>query len=133
MITNRPEEHLAEGSLLSTDRGYLEVVRASPHQGRYIVSLAGVAGRDAAEDLRDTVLRAPAPEPDGETLWVHQLIGAEVLDRTGASHGQVVAVEANPASDLLVLADGRLVPLVFVVSHIPGREVVVDPPAGLLD
>jgi 16S rRNA processing protein RimM len=44
----------------------------------------------------------------------------------------VVAVEANPAHDLLVLDDGALVPVVFVVEHTPGR-VVVDPPAGLLE
>ena len=42
------------------------------------------------------------------------------------------AVEANPASDLLVLESGHLVPMVFVVEATDGR-VVVDPPAGLLD
>jgi hypothetical protein len=41
-------------------------------------------------------------------------------------------VEANPASDLLVLPGERLVPLVFVVQKAPGR-VVIDPPPGLLD
>ena len=43
-----------------------------------------------------------------------------------------VAVEANPASDLLVLDSGALVPLRFVVSAEPGH-VTVDPPAGLFD
>ena len=42
------------------------------------------------------------------------------------------AVQANPASDLLVLDGGQLVPLRFVVEHGPGR-VVIDPPAGLLE
>ena len=46
--------------------------------------------------------------------------------------GRVAAVEANPASDLLVLESGALVPMVFVVEAAAGR-VVVDPPAGLLD
>ena len=41
-------------------------------------------------------------------------------------------MEANPASDLLVLSGDRLVPLVFVKTKLPGR-VVIDPPAGLLD
>jgi hypothetical protein len=41
-------------------------------------------------------------------------------------------VEANPASDLLVLESGHLVPMVFVVDTAEGR-VVIDPPAGLLD
>jgi 16S rRNA processing protein RimM len=46
--------------------------------------------------------------------------------------GTVAAVEANPASDLLVLDGGGLVPLTFLVTAEPGR-LVVDPPAGLLD
>ena len=45
---------------------------------------------------------------------------------------RVVAVEANPAHDLLVLDGGALVPMVFVVSAGPGA-VVVDPPEGLFD
>jgi hypothetical protein len=44
----------------------------------------------------------------------------------------VEAVEANPASDLLVLAGGTLVPVAFVVEQSPDR-VVIDPPEGLLD
>jgi hypothetical protein len=55
-----------------------------------------------------------------------------VFDLTGRSYGPVEAVEANPASDLLVLAGERLVPLVFVKTRLPGR-VIIDPPAGLLD
>ena len=51
----------------------------------------------------------------------------------GRSYGTVEAVEANPASDLLVLPGGRLVPLVFVVSGPTAGRVVIDPPAGLLD
>jgi hypothetical protein len=41
-------------------------------------------------------------------------------------------VEANPASDLLVLDGDVLVPMHFVVDQGPGF-VVVDPPEGLLD
>jgi 16S rRNA processing protein RimM len=43
-----------------------------------------------------------------------------------------VSVVANPASDLLELDDGALVPLRFVTEHVPGR-ITVDAPAGLLD
>nr|MDP9021073.1 ribosome maturation factor RimM [Actinomycetota bacterium] len=72
------------------------------------------------------------PLEDPDALWVHELIGSAVLDLHGTVHGKVVAVEANPASDLLVLDDGRLVPLRFLVGTATGR-VTVDPPAGLLD
>ena len=39
---------------------------------------------------------------------------------------------ANPASDLLELLDGRLIPMVFVVGRVE-RVISVDVPAGLLD
>jgi len=44
----------------------------------------------------------------------------------------VIAVETNPAHDLLVLDDGALIPIVFVVDQEPG-VVIVDVPNGLLD
>jgi 16S rRNA processing protein RimM len=131
LVSNRPELRLAPGSVLESDRGPLEVAASRPHQGRWIVVFAGVADRDEAEALRGTVLSAEPVDEEG-ALWVHELVGAEVVDTTGRRHGVVEAVEANPASDLLVLPGGRLVPLVFVVQRRPG-VIVVDPPAGLLD
>ena len=132
LISNRPEERLARHSVLSSDRGDLEVLTATPHQGRWIVAFAGIEDRNAAETYRGVVLSAEPIEGDDDTLWVHELIGAEVFDLGGRSYGPVEAVEANPASDLLVLSGDRLVPLVFVKTRLPGR-VVIDPPPGLLD
>ena len=132
LITNRPEERMAPGSVLSSDRGDLEVLAATPHQDRWIVAFGGIADRNAAETYRGVVLSAEPIEGDDGTLWVHELIGSEVFDLDGRSYGPVEAVEANPASDLLVLSGDRLVPLVFVRTRLPGR-VVIDPPAGLLD
>ena len=129
LVTNRPER-VAPGSVLSATAGDLEVVRSSPHQGRWIVAFAGVTDRDGAESLRGVLLSAP-PLDEPDALWVHELVGAQVVDVGGGAHGRVVEVEANPASDLLVLEGGGLVPLRFVVSRRPGR-VVIDPPAGLL-
>jgi 16S rRNA processing protein RimM len=131
LITNR-HERVAVGSVLATPSGLLEVERSSPHQGRWIVAFVGVTDRNQAEAMRGTPLSAESIDDQEGTLWVHELIGAEVVDVAGSVHGLVEAVEANPASDLLVLADGRLVPLTFVVESSPGR-VVVDVPAGLLD
>jgi len=138
MITNRPEERLAPGFVLSSDRGDLTVRSSSPHLGRWIVAFAGVVDRDGAEALRGTVLMAEpladgADDDDDGTLWIHQLIGAEVVGVDGRSYGSVEAVEANPASDLLVLPGGKLVPLVFVVSGPTAGRLVIDPPLGLLD
>jgi 16S rRNA processing protein RimM len=132
LISNLPAERLAAGARLDSDRGELEVLTATPHQGRWIVAFRGIEDRNRAETFRGTILRAAPIEGDEDTLWVHELIGSEVVDTAGRSYGPVNAVEANPASDLLVLAGDKLVPLVFVVSKMPGR-VVIDPPAGLLD
>jgi 16S rRNA processing protein RimM len=78
------------------------------------------------------VVLTAEPLDDPAVLWVHELVGAEVVAPDGTRLGVVAAVEANPASDLLVLDGGGLVPLTFLVSAEEGR-VVVDPPAGLLD
>jgi 16S rRNA processing protein RimM len=131
LVTNRPEERLAPGSVLSSDVGDLEVMQSTPHQNRWIVAFAGVADRNRAEELRGTVLRADAIEGEDDTLWVHELIGAVVYDVNGLFYGRVMEVEANPASDLLVLPQG-LIPLAFVVTQQPGR-VVIDPPEGLIE
>ncbi|MGH9043966.1 MAG: ribosome maturation factor RimM [Acidimicrobiales bacterium] len=123
---------LSPGSVLSSQSGRLKVVASRAHHGSHIVSFEGVADRDAAGSLRGLSLMAGAPPPTGE-LWVHELIGRDVVDASGKVLGQVAALEPNPASDLLVLADGALVPLVFVSAHDPGGPVVVDVPPGLLD
>lgn len=132
LVSNRPDVRLAPGSVLSSDRGDLEVLTATPHQGRWIVAFDGILDRNTAETLRGTVLSAEPLAGEDDALWVHELIGSEVVDSAGRSYGPVEAVESNPASDLLVLSGERLVPLVFVTSKLPGR-VVIDPPAGLLD
>jgi 16S rRNA processing protein RimM len=133
--TNRPER-MVPGARLRGPAGELEVLEASPRtqvggRARWLVSFRGVEAREDAEALRGALLTA-APLADAEAWWVHDLIGALVVDSEGTRIGVVDAVEANPASDLLVLADGRLIPLRFVVDRQPGR-LAVDLPPGLLD
>jgi 16S rRNA processing protein RimM len=132
LITN-VADRLAPGSLLhaGAERQF-RVVRSSPHRGRFIVTFEGVSGIDQAEALRGIELFAP-PRDDPDTLWIHDLIGAEVEDTSGRILGTVEGVEANPASDLLVLEGGTLIPLRFVVGNQPGVRVTVDVPDGLLD
>ncbi len=46
----------------------------------------------------------------------------------------MAAVEANPASDLMVLESGGLIPVRFVTAHDAAAGTVdVDIPEGLLD
>jgi 16S rRNA processing protein RimM len=131
-ITNRAER-FAPGSVLDVNGVATRVAASRLHQERWLVRFEGVETRDAAEALRGAVLTAApiADAPEGE-VWVHEVIGAELCDRSGRALGRVVAVEANPANDLLVTDAGVLIPMVFVVEQEPGR-VVVDVPEGLLE
>jgi 16S rRNA processing protein RimM len=134
LVTNR-SERVAPGSVLTTAAGPLVVARSRPFEatgtGRWIVGFDGVCDRVAAEALRGVELMAE-PLDDPGALWVHWLIGAEVVDPSGRPVGTVEAVEANPASDLLVLDTGVLIPLRFVTGQQPGR-VTVEVPDGLLE
>jgi 16S rRNA processing protein RimM len=125
-------ERLAAGSVLEADGRRLVVESARPHSGRWLVCFAGVDDRTDAESLLGLVLTGEALPSEEDELWIHELIGAAVRDRSGNDLGSVLSVEANPASDLLVLDGDVLVPITFVVERGEGF-VVVDPPEGLLD
>lgn len=124
-------ERLETGSVLTADSGMLTVVEARAFQQRWIVRFAEIQDRDAAECLRGQVLRAE-PIVDADELWVHELIGMMVCEVDGTERGRVVAVQENPASDLLVMESGALVPLTFMVEQ-PGDQLVVDVPDGLFE
>jgi 16S rRNA processing protein RimM len=139
-LTTTEESRVEPGTVLYTGERALVVVSSSRHQHRWIVAFEGVDSRPAAEALSGVILSAPpkadADDDDPGALWVHELVGAVVVDADGREWGPVVSVLDNPASDLLELASGALVPLRFVVGgveHAPtGRIVRVDPPDGLL-
>jgi 16S rRNA processing protein RimM len=131
LITDRLER-VAPGAVLLAGSRALTVEASRPHQANFIVSFEGVLSREDAEALQGSVLSAePLDEPD--ELWVHDLIGAQVQTVDGTGAGVVDAVQANPASDLLVLDSGALVPVLFVVERRDDGTVVIDPPEGLLD
>jgi len=136
LVTNRLER-LAPGTelVLAAAGGNGErpvvVKSAHPHSRRYLVRFVGVDGVDAAEGLRNGLLLAPAVEDPG-AFFVHDLIGKTVLDQDGTVRGLVTSVQDNPASDLLVLDDGQLVPVRFVLE-VSGSEIRVEVPEGLFD
>lgn len=139
--SNRPERMEAGSELAALRRTDGEPVRTAlrisasrPYGGRassWVAAFEGVETREAAEGLRGCVLQAE-PIDDPSVLWTHELVGRPVVDKGGRALGSVEAVQANPASDLLVLTGGGLVPLRFVVSS-SNSGVVVDIPPGLLD
>ena len=130
LVTDRLER-VAPGAVLFVDGRSLRVVASRPHQKHHIVSFEGVDTREGADALHGAVLSAE-PIDDEDELWVHELIGSAVVNTVGDRLGTIEAVQANPASDLLVLDSGALIPVVFVLSHDAGA-VLVDLPEGLLD
>lgn len=131
VLTTERLERLEAGAVLHTRRGPLKVVSSRVHQGGHLVVFAGVEDRNGAEELRGLVLSAEALD-DPDELWVHDLVGRSVVETDGTVRGRVTALEVNPASDLLVLDSGALVPLTFVVDT-SAAELVVDAPVGLFD
>jgi len=123
---------LSPGTELVTDAGILRVMSSRRHGNRYVVRFDDVNFVEEAETLRGTVLWAEPIEVEG-ALWVHELVGAEVRTTDGRQLGRIEDVEPNPASDLLVLTGGALVPARFIVEHRPNEAVVVDVPDGLVD
>lgn len=131
LLTDRTER-LAVGARLQLGSRWLTVAAARPAGNRWLVHFEGFDDRTAVEVLQGQPLLAEPLDDDGDGLYVHDLIGAEVVDTAGAVIGRCTAVLANPAHDILELDTGGLVPVVFVVSNTPGR-IVIDPPEGLFD
>lgn len=129
LLTSNRTERVAPGSVLHTADGVLTVMSSRPHKSGYIVTFAECRDRDAAEALRGTVLLGE-PIEDPDELWVHELVGAMVVDGD-VERGRVVQVLDNPASDILELDSGALVPVQFVVSLVPGERIDVEVPDGL--
>jgi 16S rRNA processing protein RimM len=124
-------ERLTPGARWYARGGWLTVTAATPHQGRWLVTFDEISDRTTAQRYTNTAVYAE-PLDDPDELWVHELIGATVVEIDGTPRGTCVAVLANPAADLLELDSGALVPVVFVVERSAGR-VVIDPPAGLFE
>jgi 16S rRNA processing protein RimM len=128
---------VAPGSTLFAGERRLVVRSSRPHQKNWVVAFEGVDSREAADELRSTTLFAEplAPDADDEgALWVHELIGARVVDSDDVDRGRIEAVQENPASDVLVLDSGALVPLTFAVGwDVRGERLRIDVPEGLFD
>lgn len=134
-LTTDRAERVAVGSRLWARDRWLQVVSSSPSNRRWRVHFDGFESREAAQVLTGVVLLAE-PIDDPDALWVHQLIGATVIEINGIDRGRCKAVVANPASDLMELESGALVPIAFVTAvdvTSGGTLVTIDPPDGLFE
>ena len=151
-LTDHPERVYAEGMTLQPgdesgeapdpDLPPLRITSVRPFRNGYLVSLAGVRDRDAAERLRGRYLlmetEAVAPLEEGEVFY-HQLLGMEVRTREGKLLGEIVEVYELRPADLLEVhgpAGEVMIPFlsrIVVEIDTEERRMVIDPPEGLLD
>jgi 16S rRNA processing protein RimM len=116
-----------------------EIAAVRFHQGRPIVSFAGIETMDEAEALAGAELWMPqsalAPLPEG-TFYRHDLVGCEVRDTADALVGCVTAVEGTLERSYLVVDGEVMIPLVEHIClriDMSARQVVVSPPEGLIE
>lgn len=144
--TDAPQERFAAGSTLLTDppeRGPVRIEAARQHGSAWVLSIAGIEDRPAAETLRNTLLLVPAAErpplDQVDEFYDDQLIGLRAQDTHGVELGEVVRV-AHLAADLIVIrrpsGTELLVPFVSAIVtdvDLDGGRLTIDPPPGLLD
>lgn len=124
-------DRLTPGSQLFCRDRWLTVARSKAQGDRWLVMFDEIPDRTTAERFTSAPVSAP-PIDDPDALWVHELIGAMVVEPDGTQRGRCVAVVHNPADDLLELESGALVPVTFVQSNTDG-VITVDVPDGLFD
>jgi 16S rRNA processing protein RimM len=115
-----------------------EVEKARPGPHGWLVKLASVPDRNAAELLRGSVVEVDrdAIEVGDDEVLLDDLIGCSVRRVDGSPWGVIVAIDFG-AQDRLIIHDGeveRQLPLVdaFVVGiDVDAGMVTVDPPDGL--
>jgi 16S rRNA processing protein RimM len=144
--TDFPEERFAAGHVLVVEQQGRTVERRIAsvrfHQGRPVLGLEGVATMDDADALAGAELKVPAAElaplPE-QTYYRHDLVGCEVRTTGGAVVGNVAGVEGPLERSLLVVASPRgevMIPMIDgIVARVDvaKRQIVVDPPDGLID
>ncbi len=134
LISDRVERAAVGSELWVRDR-WLTVEHSHASGDRWRVHLSGVDDRNAAAALTGTPVYA-APIDDPDALWVHQLVGAAVVETDGTVRGRCISVIDNPAADLLELDTGALVPANFVTGVDTEADpivVTIEAPAGLFE
>ncbi len=118
----------------------VQVEAARPHKGGWLVKLASVADRNAAELLRDQYLLVPEDEamPLGEhENYAHDLIGLAVETTAGEALGRLTEILFTRANDVYVVADSDgelLIPALRDVVRrvdLAAGKMVVALPDGL--
>ena len=117
-------------------------VQSSRNQGKFaVVTLAGIDSRTAAEAVTGFEIwvdRDSLPPLTDEEFYWQDLIGKDVVTKSGMRLGKVSSFLATGAHDVLVVTQKDreyMIPAVeqFVLGVNEDDVLVVDPPEGLLE
>ena len=119
---------------LGEERKEMPVESARVHGGKLVGKLGGVDTRDAAQALNGktiAVLRDLLPEPEPGRYYWTDLLGVEVVNRSGTRLGSVARVFHNGAHDVIEVGGerNRLLPWVEgVIERVDpvARRIEVD-------
>jgi 16S rRNA processing protein RimM len=126
-------EHLSEiqAVYLGDEERPRRVRRLGASRGHATLSLQGIADREAAEELRGTVVRidrAQAAPLAEDEFYQFELIGLNVETESGEALGTVVEIIETGANDVYVVkdAEGKETLIPALKDVVP----VIDPKAG---
>ncbi len=141
--TDEPELRFAPGTTLHRESGSDLIVSGFHwHSGRVLLKFLGVDSRNAAEELRNSILtveRSDTEVPEeSDEYYDSNLMGCEVRTVAGELIGNVTDVLHLPSQEVLVVGRESMEYLIpFVESIVPtidigAKLITVDPPEGLL-
>lgn len=87
-----------------------KVLSCSEHKDRYLISLEGVADRDAAERMKGQPLfieRSQLEDPGEDEYYWHDLLGKTVQDLEGRVLGKVVKIFSTGSNDVYVVNEEK--------------------------
>ena len=127
--TDHPDRFAPQSELFVDGRS-VTVASSRTAEGRLIVRLSHITGRQEAEAIRGSIVTIPESSRrslDDDEWWPDELVGLRVLDHAGEYRGEVIDFVEGVAQDrLLVRVDGSEVEVPFVKAVVP----VVDVDAG---
>jgi len=131
LTTNLIEQRSSPGEVYLINNKEFVLESSKLHSGKWLFKFVGIKTREQAQALAKSALMALPIEVVGKVM-TNQLIGKTLKDQTGQARGEITAILENPASDLLELDDGRLVPMQFFVKVVDD-EVLVEVPDGIFE
>lgn len=133
-ISNVYQRFLSGSKLFLESGQELVIENIREKNDHYIVRFADMYSRNSVENLVNLVVYGQPLSgdvlDDGE-FFVHDCIDKQIVDLDGKTHGVIVRVNPNNASDLLETDTGDLIPFRFITKI--DEHVHVDVPDGLFD